>query len=83
MGFRNIDLQEEFPKSITIEALFEKLSKRFGPVFSREVYDHESMEFNKNFSVAVNGLLMEYIEAGKTPLDDGANIFVFPVYTGG
>jgi len=66
-----------------IGELLEKLKKDLGPEFEKTVFDPDTGELRRFFSVMVNGKRIETLDGRDTELESGDAIAIFPPVGGG
>ena len=67
----------------TLGSLLEKLAATFGKPFDHEVYDTANKEVKPMFMVLVNGVVVGQLDGVNTKLENGDNVMLMPLMTGG
>ncbi|TFG11881.1 MoaD family protein [Candidatus Thorarchaeota archaeon] len=70
-------------RAANVGELLEKLKKKLGPEFEKTVFDPDTGELKRFFSVMVNGKRIETLDGRDTELELGDTIAIFPPVGGG
>ena len=74
-----IELKEGAPLS----ELLDKLATDFGKQFMADIYELGTKDVKPMFTVMVNGIVMGQLSGVDTTLNDGDNVILMPLMTGG
>ena len=75
--------QIELDENASLSDLLNKLAGVHGEVFRKEVYESGMNDVKMGFSVTVNGVLMGQLGGVDTKLDDGDNVILMSLMSGG
>ena len=67
----------------TIGQLLDQIAKIYGKQFTDEVYNPTKKEMKPTFVAMINGVLMDQLQGLNTPLNNGDNIILMSLMTGG
>ena len=77
VGAKQIDFSAD-----TIEDLINKLVKKYGETFSRELFTEEG-KIKKIYRIVVNGKNINLLDGFQTKLDDDDMVAIMPAIAGG
>lgn len=75
----DFDLKE----AAALSYVLQKVAKKYGEPFTKEVYDPDRQEMKPTFVAMVNGIHMDQLKGVNTPLKDGDSIVLMSLMTGG
>jgi molybdopterin converting factor small subunit len=67
----------------TLAELLDQIAQAYGKQFSQEVYDPNKKEMKATFVAMINGVLMDQLKGTETQLQNGDNIILMSLMTGG
>ena len=59
------------------------LSKKYGDLFRKAVFDPKDLELKPYHMISVNGLLLNQLKGLKTELNDNDQVILMPIVSGG
>lgn len=78
-----IDRSYDLPEGTTVEMLYKEMSKEFGDVFIKSLYNEDFTGINLNFTLIINRCMLDVDTALQTELHDGDLFMIVPLYQGG
>ena len=77
--------EEEFEleEDTSLSGLLNKIAGIYGKPFKKEVYEPGLSDMKIGFVVTVNGILMGQLNGMKTELNDGDNVILMSLMSGG
>jgi len=79
---RNED-EFELDEGASLSELLNKIAGIYGKAFKKEVYEPGLKDVKMGFVVTVNGVLMGQLQGVDTPLNNGDNIILMSLMSGG
>lgn len=73
----------EFEKGISLSELLSRLAGIYGEPFKKEVFEPGLKDVKMGFVVTVNGVLIGQLDGVKTKLNEGDNIILMSLMSGG
>jgi MoaD family protein len=73
----------ELDEEASLSDLLNKLAGVYGKAFTKEVYEPGLKDVKTGFCVTVNGVLMGQLGGVDTKLDDGDNVILMSLMSGG
>jgi len=73
----------EFEKNASLSELLSRLAGIYGEPFKREVFEPGLKDVKMGFVVTVNGVLIGQLDGVKTKLNEGDNIILMSLMSGG
>jgi MoaD family protein len=75
--------QFEMGEGASLSDLLDKMAGVYGETFTKEVYEPGSKDVKTGFCVTVNGVLMGQLGGMDAKLDDGDNVILMSLMSGG
>jgi len=73
----------ELQEGASLSELLNKIAGIYGKPFQKEVYEPGLKDVKKGFVVTVNGVLIGQLKGVDTPLNNGDNIILMSLMSGG
>jgi len=73
----------ELEKDASLVELLNQIAGIYGKAFKKEVYEPGLKDVKMGFVVTVNGILMGQLQGVDTPLNNGDNIILMSLMSGG
>jgi len=73
----------ELEEGALLSELLNKIAGIYGKAFKKEVYEHGLKDVKMGFVVTVNGVLMGQLQGVDTRLNNGDNIILMSLMSGG
>jgi molybdopterin converting factor small subunit len=80
---RKRDDEFEFSEGTSLSELLNKLAGIYGEAFRREVFEPGLKDVKTGFVVTVNGVLMGQLRGVDTKLNEGDNVILMTLVSGG
>jgi molybdopterin converting factor small subunit len=73
----------ELEEDASLSELLNQIAGIYGKAFKKEVYEHGLKDVKMGFVVTVNGILMGQLQGVDTQLNNGDNIILMSLMSGG
>lgn len=73
----------EIKEAAPLSEVLRNVAEKYGKEFTQEVYDPDQEEMKSTFVAMVNGVLIDQLQGVNTQLNDGDNIIIMALMTGG
>ena len=73
----------ELPEESSMEDLFSYMKKKWGDKLHTHLFDPDSGEVLGHLRVMINGQTIQFLQGMKTKLNEGDEVFILPLLSGG